>query len=137
VTEKGEITEQPAAEIVSLDHLVLTVSDIDAAVAFYTRALGMRDVTFGAGRRAVAFGNSKINLHQAGAEIAPHAARPTRGSADLCLITSTPLDQVVASLTSQGVPVEEGPVPRTGALGPITSVYIRDPDENLIEIARY
>jgi catechol 2,3-dioxygenase-like lactoylglutathione lyase family enzyme len=127
----------PAAEIVSLDHLVLTVADVDAAVAFYTRVLGMRDVTFGAGRRALAFGSTKINLHQSGAEIAPHAARPTRGSADLCLITSTPLDQVVASLTSQGITVEDGPVPRTGALGPITSVYIRDPDENLIEISRY
>ncbi len=137
MTEKGEITEQPAAEIVSLDHLVLTVSDIEATVAFYARALGMLDVTFGAGRRALAFGNSKINLHQAGAEIAPHAARPTRGSADLCLITSTPLGQVVASLVRQGIPVEDGPVPRTGALGPITSVYIRDPDENLIEISRY
>jgi catechol 2,3-dioxygenase-like lactoylglutathione lyase family enzyme len=76
-------------------------------------------------------------LHQAGREVAPHAATPTPGSADLCLITTTPLDQVMAHLHAQGVEVEEGPVPRTGALGPIRSVYIRDPDNNLVEIASY
>jgi catechol 2,3-dioxygenase-like lactoylglutathione lyase family enzyme len=132
-----EREHQPAAEVVSLDHLVLTVADIEETVGFYTRALGMHDVTFGAGRRALAFGSSKINLHQAGSEITPHAARPTRGSADLCFITGIPLDQVVASLTALGIPIEDGPVPRTGALGPMSSVYIRDPDANLIEISRY
>jgi len=133
------MSESPegCAEIVSLDHLVLTVASIEETVSFYARALGMREVTFGAGRRALAFGSSKINLHQAGSEIRPHAARPTIGSADLCLITRTPLAEVVASLTAQGIPIEDGPVPRTGALGPMTSVYIRDPDANLIEISRY
>ncbi|NVI90197.1 VOC family protein [Actinomadura sp. BRA 177] len=120
-----------------LDHLVLTVADIDAALQFYTRVLGMEAVTFGAGRRALAFRTSKINLHQAGREFEPKAARPTPGSADLCLIVTVPLDEVLADLERHGVPVEEGPVPRTGATGPITSVYIRDPDHNLIELSVY
>jgi catechol 2,3-dioxygenase-like lactoylglutathione lyase family enzyme len=97
----------------------------------------MRPVTFGAGRRALEFGASKINLHQAGQEITPHAARPVPGSADLCLITTTPPGQILAHLSARHVPVEDGPVPRTGARGPITSIYIRDPDGNLIEIASY
>lgn len=120
-----------------LDHLVLTVADTDRAVGFYQRVLGMRPVTFGAGRRALEFGSSKIKLHQAGHEITPHAARPTPGSADLCLITKTPPEQVLAHLEAEQVEVEEGPVPRTGAQGAITSIYIRDPDANLIEIASY
>jgi catechol 2,3-dioxygenase-like lactoylglutathione lyase family enzyme len=123
--------------ITGLDHLVLTVADVDETIRFYQRALGLEAVTFGAGRRALAFGPSKINLHQAGQEFTPHAARPIPGSADLCLVTTTPLDQVVAQLTRAGVDVEEGPVPRTGARGPMTSVYFRDPDDNLIEIANY
>ncbi len=121
--------------ITGLDHLVLTVTDLDQTAAFYQRVLGMRPVTFGAGRRALEFGTSKINLHQAGQEIIPHDARPTRGSADLCLITTTPPAAVLAHLDAQHVPVEDGPVPRTGASGPIASIYIRDPDGNLIEIA--
>jgi len=116
---------------------VLTVADLDETTAFYERVLGMRPVTFGAGRRALEFGSSKINLHQAGREIAPHAAHPVAGSADLCLITTTPPARVRAHLSVQNVPVEDGPVPRTGARGPITSIYIRDPDGNLIEIASY
>ena len=120
-----------------LDHLVLTVADLDQTIAFYQRVLGMQPVTFGQGRRALAFGPSKINLHQAGHEFDPKAAHPVPGSADLCLVTSTPLDEVIAHLAATGVMVEEGPVPRTGALGPMTSVYIRDPDQNLIEIASY
>jgi catechol 2,3-dioxygenase-like lactoylglutathione lyase family enzyme len=129
---------QPGPVVISrLDHLVLTVADLDLTAAFYQRVLGMRAVTFGAGRRALEFGASKINLHQAGQEIAPHAARPVPGSADLCLITSAPPGQVLAHLSAQRVQVEDGPVPRTGARGPITSVYIRDPDGNLIEIASY
>lgn len=120
-----------------LDHLVLTVGDIDRAVGFYQRVLGMHPVTFGAGRRALEFGTSKINLHEAGREITPHAASPVPGSADLCLITAATPDRVLAHLGAEGVTVEAGPVPRTGARGPITSIYIRDPDGNLIEIASY
>jgi catechol 2,3-dioxygenase-like lactoylglutathione lyase family enzyme len=120
-----------------LDHLVLTVRSIEESVAFYERVMGMQAVTFGAGRVALAFGRQKINLHQVGKEFEPKACRPTPGSADLCFITQTPLSEVVAHLAACGVPVVEGPVPRTGALGPITSVYFRDPDENLIEVSHY
>ncbi|NEA28024.1 VOC family protein [Actinomadura bangladeshensis] len=120
-----------------LDHLVLTVADIDAAIDFYTRVLGMEAVAFGAGRRALAFGTSKINLHQAGREFEPKAAHPTPGSADLCLITANPLEEIIADLEHHGVPIEEGPVTRTGATGPIRSVYIRDPDHNLLELSVY
>ena len=120
-----------------LDHLVLTVADIDATVDFYTRVLGMKAVTFGAGRTALAFGQSKINLHQAGHEFEPKAHRPTPGSADLCLITTDSLDRVVEELVRHDVPIEEGPVERTGATGPILSVYFRDPDRNLIEVSTY
>ena len=120
-----------------LDHLVLTVADLDATVDFYTRVLGMAAVTFGSGRTALSFGHSKINLHQAGREYEPKAHRPVPGSADLCLITSDPLDQVISELTAQRVPIEEGPVGRTGATGPILSVYFRDPDRNLIEVSTY
>ena len=120
-----------------LDHLVLTVADIDATVAFYTRVLGMEAVTFGAGRTALAFGRSKINLHRAGHEFEPKALRPTPGSADLCLIAAGPLEQVIEDLAAHGIPVEEGPVERTGATGPILSVYFRDPDQNLIEVSTY
>jgi catechol 2,3-dioxygenase-like lactoylglutathione lyase family enzyme len=120
-----------------LDHLVLTVADIDATVDFYTRVLGMEAVTFGAGRTALAFGRSKINLHRAGHEFEPKADRPTPGSADLCLIADGPLEQVIEDLAAHGVPIEEGPVERTGATGPIRSVYFRDPDQNLIEVSIY
>jgi catechol 2,3-dioxygenase-like lactoylglutathione lyase family enzyme len=120
-----------------LDHLVLTVADIEATVEFYTRVLGMRAVTFGEGRRALAFGNSKINLHEAGREFEPKAARPTPGSADLCLIANDPLDVVIVELAGHSVEIEEGPVTRTGATGTILSVYLRDPDNNLIEISNY
>ena len=119
----------------SLDHLVLTVADIEASCAFYRRVLGMEVVTFGAGRKALAFGTQKINLHQAGAEFEPKALRPTPGSADLCFLTTVPLPQVQQHLAACGVAVSEGPVQRTGAQGPILSVYIRDPDQNLIEIS--
>jgi catechol 2,3-dioxygenase-like lactoylglutathione lyase family enzyme len=120
-----------------LDHLVLTVADIDATADFYARVLGMEAVTFGAGRTALAFGRSKINLHRAGHEFEPKAHRPTPGSADLCLIADGPLEQVIEDLAARGVPVEEGPVERTGATGPIRSVYFRDPDLNLIEVSTY
>lgn len=120
-----------------LDHLVLTVQDIERTCAFYERALGMRRVAFGNGRLALVFGQQKINLHQAGKEIDPKAWRPIPGSADLCFITSSPLADVIASLHQSSVDILDGPVPRTGALGPIQSVYFRDPDLNLIEISTY
>lgn len=122
-------------QIHSLDHLVLTVRNIDATIAFYTEALGMQLVTFGAGRKALAFGNQKINLHELGKEFEPKAQQPTAGSADLCFLTSTPLAEVMTHLNSHQVPIIEGPVQRTGARGTILSVYVRDPDLNLIEIA--
>lgn len=122
--------------IQSLDHLVLTVADIEATVAFYTRALGMEAVRFGPERRwALHFGSQKINLHQAGAEFEPKAARPTPGSADLCFLSDVPLDRVAQRLEAAGVAVEEGPVRRSGAAGSLLSLYIRDPDGNLIEIS--
>lgn len=120
-----------------LDHLVLTVRDIDATIDFYTRVLGMQAVTFGEGRRALHFGQQKINLHQAGAEFDPKAARPAPGSADLCFISSTPLEQVMQHLASCGVSLELLPSRRTGAQGAIQSLYVRDPDGNLIEISTY
>ena len=120
-----------------LDHLVLTVADIDATVEFYTSVLGMQAVTFGAGRTALTFGLSKINLHQAGHEFEPKARRPTPVSADLCLIAADPLERVLTELAAHGVPIQEGPVERTGATGPILSVYFRDPDQNLIEVSNY
>ncbi|MDO7869599.1 VOC family protein [Nocardioides jiangxiensis] len=117
-----------------LDHLVLTVRDIDATVAFY-RQLGMEATTFRGGRWALGFGTSKINLHQAGREFEPKAAAPTPGSADLCFIAATPLPEVMAHLQQAGIAIVEGPVERTGATGPILSVYVRDPDANLVEIS--
>lgn len=122
-------------QIDGLDHLVLTVADVEASCAFYSRVLGMAVVTFGQGRKALAFGMQKINLHQSGREFEPKAQRPTPGSADLCFLTSVPLTQVQAHLAACGVSVTEGPVQRTGAQGPILSVYFRDPDLNLIEVS--
>lgn len=121
--------------IQSLDHLVLTVADVDVSCAFYTRVMGMTEVVFGQGRKALAFGAQKINLHQHRHEFEPKAQTPTPGSADLCFLTDTPLDQVQAHLRACGVTVLEGPVRRTGATGPILSVYFRDPDLNLIEVS--
>jgi catechol 2,3-dioxygenase-like lactoylglutathione lyase family enzyme len=124
-------------QIERLDHLVLTVRDIQATCAFYERVLGTQIVTFGSGRYALQFGQQKINLHQAGKEFEPKAARPTPGSADLCFIASVPLAQIIAHIQACDIEIVKGPVARTGAQGPIESVYIRDPDENLIEIANY
>jgi catechol 2,3-dioxygenase-like lactoylglutathione lyase family enzyme len=121
--------------ITHLDHLVLTVRDISATIAFYTKVLGMKEVTFGKNRRALSFGNQKINLHQSGHEFEPKAACPTPGSADLCFISDIPLSLIISGLTAHDVPILEGPVARTGAQGPILSVYFRDPDGNLIEIS--
>jgi catechol 2,3-dioxygenase-like lactoylglutathione lyase family enzyme len=122
-------------QISHLDHLVLTVADLVVTVEFYTRVLGMQPVTFGEGRKALTFGNQKINLHQAGREFEPKAERPTAGSADLCFVVATSLDDVIAHLNEHGVAIIEGPVKRTGATGPVRSVYLRDPDQNLIELS--
>jgi len=122
-------------QIDSLDHLVLTVADVESTCAFYRRVLGMEVITFAGGRKALAFGRQKINLHPHGREFEPKAARPTPGSGDLCLLTRVPLAEVVAHLQAERVPIIEGPVARTGANGPILSVYFRDPDGNLIEVA--
>jgi catechol 2,3-dioxygenase-like lactoylglutathione lyase family enzyme len=118
-----------------LDHLVLTTADLDRCVDFYTRVLGMTLETFGAGRKALRFGRQKINLHEAGKEFEPKAERPTPGALDLCFIADRPLDDVIARLGALGASIIEGPVQRTGATGPIRSVYLRDPDRNLIEIS--
>lgn len=120
-----------------IDHLVLTVKDIEATCAFYAKVLGMETITFGGNRKALACGRQKINLHQAGREYEPKAQHPTPGSADLCLIAATPLAEVVAHLRACGVALLEGPVSRTGAQGPITSLYFRAPDLNLIEVSNY
>ena len=119
----------------SLDHIVFTVRDLQATIDFYTRALGMTEVTFAGGRKALAFGRQKINLHLAGKEFEPKADRPVPGSADVCFLTETPVEQFAAHLARLGITVIEGPVAKTGAVGPLTSIYIRDPDRNLIEIA--
>ena len=119
------------------DHVVLTVASIDATVDFYTRVLGMEALTFGAGRTALRFGTSKINLHQAGHEFEPKARHPTPGSMDLCFIVDDPIEDVLTQLAAAGVAVEEGPVPRTGATGEMVSGYLRDPDGNLIELSNY
>jgi catechol 2,3-dioxygenase-like lactoylglutathione lyase family enzyme len=118
-----------------LDHLVLTVASIERSCAFYSDVLGMSIERFGAGRTALRFGQQKMNLHEAGREFEPKAAKPTPGSGDLCFIAASPLERIIAHLGAHGVAVEEGPVARTGASGPIRSVYIRDPDGNLIEIS--
>jgi catechol 2,3-dioxygenase-like lactoylglutathione lyase family enzyme len=124
-------------KVKAIDHIVLTVKDIDATCAFYARVLGMRITTFGGGRRALSFGAQKINLHQYGREFEPKAKKPTPGSVDLCFITSMPISDVVEHLRVCGVELLEGPVQRTGAVGPIMSVYFRDPDGNLIEVSNY
>ena len=118
-----------------LDHLVLTTRDKAACIDFYTRVLGMQLETFGAGRQAFKFGAQKINLHEYGKEFLPKAALPTPGSLDLCFIAAVPLDAVSTHRASAGVAIEEGPVARTGANWPIRSVYVRDPDGNLIEVS--
>ncbi|MBU2641785.1 MAG: VOC family protein [Thiobacillus sp.] len=119
----------------AIDHVVLTVRDIPASVAFYTRVLGMREEVFGEGRRALVFGRCKFNLHQAGREFEPKAAQPMPGAVDLCLIARTPLADIADQLAAQGVAIEQGPVERTGAQGPLLSLYVRDPDGNLIELS--
>ncbi|XP_039975886.1 glyoxalase domain-containing protein 5 isoform X2 [Xiphias gladius] len=124
-------------EVSHLDHLVLTVKSVPDTVTFYTSVLGMELITFKGNRKALGFGQQKFNLHQLGQEFEPKAKHPTSGSADLCLITKTPLATVAAHLKVCGVNIEEGPVERSGAVGTITSLYFRDPDNNLIEVSNY
>jgi catechol 2,3-dioxygenase-like lactoylglutathione lyase family enzyme len=120
-----------------IDHIVITAFDLERTLDFYTRVLGMEAITFAGGRRGLAFGRQKLNLHQSGREFEPKALKPTPGSIDLCFITETPLAEVVTQLKSHGVAIAEGPVAKTGAMGPMMSVYFRDPDGNLIEVSNY
>jgi catechol 2,3-dioxygenase-like lactoylglutathione lyase family enzyme len=120
-----------------IDHIVLTVFDLQRTCDFYSRVLGMQVVTFGEGRTALAFGRQKLNLHLSGREFEPKALKPTPGSIDLCFITERPLEEVEAHVKSFDVKIVEGPVPKTGALGPMRSIYFRDPDGNLIEVSNY
>ena len=122
-------------QIERIDHLVLTVQNIEVSCAFCTKVLGMKAVAFEEDRKAVVFGNQKINFHESGNTFDPKALRPTPGSADLCFIVRDPLTKIVSHLDICGIKIIEGPVERTGAKGPMTSIYIRDPDQNLIEIA--
>lgn len=129
------MTESGPPKIDRFDHLVLTVRDLERSCAFYERVLGMRRITFGAGRLALGFGRQKINLHP---DPSPHdlvAGRPTPGAADICLITATPVDEVLRHLEACAVEVVGGPIERTGAEGAILSIYLRDPDGNLIELS--
>ena len=124
-------------KIKNIDHIVLTVSDIDTTVEFYQNVLGMETVSFAQGRTALTFGSQKINLHQQDNEFEPRAQSPLPGSADLCFITETPLEEAISQVRDIGVSIIEGPVDKTGALGRIKSFYFRDPDMNLIEISNY
>lgn len=124
-------------EIRGLDHFVLTVADIDTSCNFYHGLLGIETIAFGDNRKALIIGNQKINLHQAGREIRPCAKRPAPGSADICFIAETPVSDIIDKLDAAGIAVELGPVQRTGAQGVILSVYLRDPDGNLIELSNY
>lgn len=124
-------------QIQNIDHIVLTVADIEKTIEFYTHILGFQVVTFGNNRKALTFGNQKINLHQKGREFEPKAEHPTAGSADLCFISTTDIHNVLEELKQKNIEIIEGIVDRTGALGKIKSVYFRDPDQNLIEISNY
>ena len=126
-----------AIAIDRIDHIVLTVFDLDRTIDFYSRVLGMEPVSFAGGRRGLAFGRQKLNLHQAGREFEPKALKPAPGAIDLCFITLTPLEEVIAALRQAQVAIIEGPVAKTGALGAMMSVYFRDPDGNLIEVSNY
>jgi catechol 2,3-dioxygenase-like lactoylglutathione lyase family enzyme len=122
-------------KIEGIDHIVLTVNNLRETIDFYSSILGMKEETFGTGRKALSFGLQKFNLHEKGKEFEPRAKQATPGAIDICLISSTPMDEIIGFLTSKNIPIEDGPVVRTGASGEIISVYIRDPDNNLIEIS--
>jgi catechol 2,3-dioxygenase-like lactoylglutathione lyase family enzyme len=125
------------ALVTALDHLVLTVADVEATARFYAQVLGMAVARSDAGRVALEFGVQKINLHPAAAPYEPHAALATPGTGDICFVTMLELDAIVGRLEAAGVPIELGPIERSGARGPMDSIYFRDPDRNLIEVARY
>ena len=124
-------------EIESIDHVVLTVRDLERTCDFYRSVLGFQVVSFGGGRKGLQFGRQKLNLHVYGKEFEPKALHPTPGAIDLCFITTTPLDEVRRELGEKGIAIEVGPVEKVGAVGKLLSVYVRDPDQNLIEIANY
>jgi len=124
-------------KIESIDHVVLTVRDLERTCDFYRSVLGFEVVSFGGGRKGLQFGRQKLNLHLYGKEFEPKALHPTPGAIDLCFITTTPLDEVRRELGEKGVAIEVGPVEKVGAVGKLLSVYVRDPDQNLIEIANY
>jgi catechol 2,3-dioxygenase-like lactoylglutathione lyase family enzyme len=124
-------------KILNIDHIVLTVKNIDKTIEFYSGLLGMDALSFGMDRKSLNFGNQKINLHQFGKEFEPKADIPTPGSMDICFITGTPIMEVLNELKEKNIEIIEGPVKRTGANGPIESIYIRDPDGNLIELSNY
>ncbi|MBZ9761027.1 VOC family protein [Mesorhizobium sp. CA8] len=123
--------------IAGIDHFVLTVRSVEASCAFYQRVLGMRRLDEPNRPTALLFGSQKINLHEIGRTFEPKAKAPTPGSGDFCLVAAVPLAEVQASLEANGVTVEVGPVERTGARGPMMSVYFRDPDGNLVEVSEY
>jgi catechol 2,3-dioxygenase-like lactoylglutathione lyase family enzyme len=126
-----------AIEIDRIDHIVLTVESIEKTISFYEKALGMKTETFGENRRALCFGKQKFNLHEKGREFEPKAQRPTPGAIDLCLIATSRLSEVISHLQKVEVEIEQGPIRRTGATGAISSIYFRDPDNNLIEVSNY
>lgn len=125
----------PGSLIRSIDHFVLTCADVDATIDFYVRVLGMTAESFAGGRRAISFGSQKINLHQAGREFEPKARVATPGSGDFCLLSDVPVAEIAAHLAAEGVTIIEGPVAKTGAAGPLLSIYFRDPDGNLVEVS--
>ena len=122
-------------KIKKLDHFVLTVRNIEKTISFYSKVLGMQKEVFGQERVSLKYEDQKINLHEYGNEIEPKANKPVPGSADLCFITKTPIDEAISHITGLGIEIELGPVERTGAKGPLLSFYFRDPDKNLIEVA--
>jgi len=124
-------------QIDRLDHIVITAFDVDRTIDFYSKVMGMEPITFAGEVTSMHFGRQKINLHQAGREFEPKALKPAPGTIDLCFIATTPLAEVIENVKACGVAIVEGPVPKTGALGPMQSVYLRDPDGNLIEISNY
>jgi catechol 2,3-dioxygenase-like lactoylglutathione lyase family enzyme len=134
---RGTEGQKNLIKVETIDHIVLTVADIENTVDFYHTVLGMEKVEFGEGRVALAFGNQKINLHRAGNEFEPKAGIPQPGSADLCFMVDTPVVEVIDFILNHGIEIIEGPVARTGAAGPILSLYFRDPDGNPIEISNY
>lgn len=123
--------------ILGIDHVVFTVKSIERSLHFYCAILGMKEVTFGQGRKAILCAHQKINLHEVGKEFEPKASHPLPGSMDICFITDKPIKEVMAELKAYGIEIIEGPVEKTGARGKMTSIYVRDPDQNLIEISNY